>query len=131
MLPGQRNYTWLIIRTTSFEVDGVQGVPSISQSILRTSLSPNQPPYRPNSFPDLLISCQIIEYIQQHREPRKMVASHTDPVTAKNKFDDLSGIDITKHENPYDALIEACENDTVRLTHSLANSLHILWSSLL
>ncbi|KAG0646916.1 hypothetical protein D0Z07_6198 [Hyphodiscus hymeniophilus] len=30
---------------------------------------------------------------------------------AKNKFEDLSGVDIAAYANPYDALIEACEDD--------------------
>lgn len=30
---------------------------------------------------------------------------------AGNKFEDLSGIDTSLHRNPYDALIQACEND--------------------
>lgn len=32
---------------------------------------------------------------------------------AKNKFEDLSGVDISAYANPYDALIEACGNDPV------------------
>ncbi|KAH8602230.1 RNA ligase/cyclic nucleotide phosphodiesterase [Bisporella sp. PMI_857] len=32
-------------------------------------------------------------------------------VDASNKFEDLSGVDITLYKNPYDALIEACQND--------------------
>ena len=42
-----------------------------------------------------------------------MVTAHPDSVDAKNKFEDLSGVDITKYENPFDALIEACDNDPV------------------
>ncbi|KAF4625079.1 hypothetical protein G7Y89_g13091 [Cudoniella acicularis] len=30
---------------------------------------------------------------------------------SRNKFEDLSGVDIATYENPYDALIEACQND--------------------
>lgn len=36
-----------------------------------------------------------------------------DSADSKNKFEDLSGIDIAKYANPYDALIEACHNDPV------------------
>ena len=32
---------------------------------------------------------------------------------SKNKFEDLSGVDIAAYANPYDALIEACEDDPV------------------
>lgn len=32
---------------------------------------------------------------------------------SKNKFEDLSGIDIAAYANPYDALIEGCHNDPV------------------
>jgi hypothetical protein len=37
------------------------------------------------------------------------------PPTAdsQNKFEDLSGVDIAAYANPYDALIEACDNDPV------------------
>ncbi|KAA8569170.1 hypothetical protein MFRU_004g00230 [Monilinia fructicola] len=34
-----------------------------------------------------------------------------DSADSKNKFEDLSGIDIAKYANPYDALIEACHNE--------------------
>ena len=37
---------------------------------------------------------------------------------SKNKFEDLSGVDIAAYANPYDALIEACEDDPVRTTLS-------------
>ena len=30
-----------------------------------------------------------------------------------NKFEDLSGVNIAAYANPYDALIEACNNDPV------------------
>jgi hypothetical protein len=33
----------------------------------------------------------------------------------QNKFEDLSGVNTSAYENPYDALIEACENDSVIL----------------
>jgi hypothetical protein len=32
---------------------------------------------------------------------------------AQNKFEDLSGVDISAYLNPYDALIEATNNDPV------------------
>jgi hypothetical protein len=32
---------------------------------------------------------------------------------AKNKFEDLSGVDIAAYANPYDALIEACGDSPV------------------
>jgi hypothetical protein len=32
---------------------------------------------------------------------------------SRNKFEDLSGVDIAAYANPYDALIEACHNDPV------------------
>lgn len=32
---------------------------------------------------------------------------------SRNKFEDLSGVDITAYANPYDALIEACNDDPV------------------
>jgi hypothetical protein len=39
----------------------------------------------------------------------------TQLVTAdsRNKFEDLSGVDIAAYANPYDALIEACEDNSV------------------
>jgi hypothetical protein len=46
-----------------------------------------------------------------------MVAVHPDSVDSKNKFEDLSGVDITKYENPYDALIETCEDDAVSVNN--------------
>ena len=33
---------------------------------------------------------------------------------ANTKIEDLSGVDLSTHSNPYDALITACNNDTVR-----------------
>lgn len=33
---------------------------------------------------------------------------------AKNKLEDLSGVKIQPGENPYEALIRACQNDPVR-----------------
>lgn len=36
-----------------------------------------------------------------------------DSTDARNKLEDLSGITIKPGENPYKALIEACEDDTV------------------
>jgi hypothetical protein len=40
---------------------------------------------------------------------------HTLPGSAdsKNKFEDLSGVNIAAYSNPYDALIEACGDDPV------------------
>lgn len=32
---------------------------------------------------------------------------------SQNKFEDLSGVDSSAHANPYDALIEACNDDPV------------------
>ena len=32
---------------------------------------------------------------------------------SKNKFEDLSGVDIAAYANPYDALIEACHDNPV------------------
>ncbi|KAH7356501.1 RNA ligase/cyclic nucleotide phosphodiesterase [Rhexocercosporidium sp. MPI-PUGE-AT-0058] len=34
---------------------------------------------------------------------------------SRNKFEDLSGVDISAYANPYDALLEACNNDAVQL----------------
>jgi hypothetical protein len=48
-------------------------------------------------------------------------------VDASNKFEDLSGIDITVHANPYDALIQACNDDPV----SHASPLPVLKSIIL
>lgn len=42
-----------------------------------------------------------------------MPPGHPDSVDTRNKFEDLSGVDITAYTNPYDALIEACQNDPV------------------
>lgn len=39
---------------------------------------------------------------------------------ARNKLEDLSGITIQPGENPYKALIEACEDDAVFPTSSLS-----------
>lgn len=33
---------------------------------------------------------------------------------AKNKLEDLSGVEYQPGENPYKALIDACEDDSVR-----------------
>lgn len=35
---------------------------------------------------------------------------------AKNKLEDLSGVKIKPGENPYKALIEACNDDAVRVS---------------
>ncbi|KAG9239647.1 RNA ligase/cyclic nucleotide phosphodiesterase [Amylocarpus encephaloides] len=40
-----------------------------------------------------------------------MAAPHPESADARNHFEDLSGVDIASYKNPYDALIEACEND--------------------
>lgn len=32
---------------------------------------------------------------------------------SRNKFEDLSGVDISAYANPYDALLEACNNEAV------------------
>tara|TARA_R110002060_G_scaffold59545_3_gene69383 strand:- start:131 stop:484 length:354 start_codon:yes stop_codon:yes gene_type:complete len=32
---------------------------------------------------------------------------------SRNKFEDLSGVDISAYANPYDALLEACNDDAV------------------
>lgn len=45
-----------------------------------------------------------------------MVAIHPDSVDARNKFEDLSGVDIAAYTNPYNALLEACHNDPVTPT---------------
>lgn len=44
----------------------------------------------------------------------KMPSILPNPTATSNKFEDLSGIDAAAYENPYDALIEACNNDPVR-----------------
>ncbi|RFU25293.1 hypothetical protein B7463_g11049, partial [Scytalidium lignicola] len=44
-----------------------------------------------------------------------MPPGHPDSSDAKNKFEDLSGVDITAYANPYDALIEACQNDPAQI----------------
>jgi hypothetical protein len=47
---------------------------------------------------------------------------------ASNNFEDLSGIDSTKFSNPYEALIEACQNDPVRLVNlmfTFPTSIHL------
>ena len=43
-----------------------------------------------------------------------IAAPLSESVDSKNKFEDLSGIDATAYENPYDALIEASQGDPVR-----------------
>jgi len=43
-------------------------------------------------------------------------------VDASNKFEDLSGVDITLYANPYDALIEACQDNSVCPTPILSLS---------
>jgi hypothetical protein len=45
---------------------------------------------------------------------------------SKNKFEDLSGVDIAAYENPYDALIEACNNDPVPAPFTCMTTFHIL-----
>jgi len=47
------------------------------------------------------------------RQSNKMPSTLPDSVDASNKFEDLSGVDIRLHANPYDALIEACQDDPV------------------
>jgi len=42
-----------------------------------------------------------------------MVASPLELADARNKFEDLSGVDIAAYANPYDALIEASQDDPV------------------
>ncbi|TVY73223.1 hypothetical protein LSUE1_G008142, partial [Lachnellula suecica] len=44
-----------------------------------------------------------------------MVANHPESADARNEFEDLSGVDITAYGNPYDALIEACQDDPANL----------------
>ncbi|PQE33031.1 ureidoglycolate hydrolase protein [Rutstroemia sp. NJR-2017a WRK4] len=41
-------------------------------------------------------------------------------VDSKNKFEDLSGVDTAAYENPYDALIEACNNDPAGIQNRYA-----------
>lgn len=41
--------------------------------------------------------------------PRTLLGS----ADSKNKFEDLSGVNIAAYSNPYDALIEACGDDPV------------------
>ena len=43
-----------------------------------------------------------------------MPAPPPESADTKNNFEDLSGIDATAYENPYDALIEASQGDPVR-----------------
>lgn len=43
-----------------------------------------------------------------------MASALLESAEAKNSFVDLSGVDISTFLNPYDALIEACNDDTVR-----------------
>jgi hypothetical protein len=45
--------------------------------------------------------------------PSKMPAILPGSVDARNKFEDLSGVDTRAFSNPYDALIEACQDDPV------------------
>ncbi len=37
---------------------------------------------------------------------------------AGNTFEDLSGVNVALYSNPYDALIDACKDDPVRLKTS-------------
>lgn len=48
-----------------------------------------------------------------------MVVHHPESVDVRNKFEDLSGVNIAAYENPYDALIEACQDDPVIRLNSL------------
>lgn len=41
------------------------------------------------------------------------MSSTLESTDAKNKLEDLSGVKIQPGENPYKALIEACNDDTV------------------
>lgn len=43
----------------------------------------------------------------------KMPAILPGSVDTRNKFEDLSGVDTRAFSNPYDALIEACQDDPV------------------
>jgi hypothetical protein len=57
-----------------------------------------------------------------------MVSSMPALADSRNKFEDLSGVDIAAYTNPYDALIEACQNDPVHglfylTTHALSSLL--------
>ena len=51
-------------------------------------------------------------------------------VDALNKFEDLSGVDSKAFSNPYDALIEACQNDPVIRTSHFSIA-HIFWRTFL
>lgn len=42
-----------------------------------------------------------------------MVTPHPESADSRNKFEDLSGVDIAAYANPYDALIEASQDDPV------------------
>ncbi|KAH8685876.1 RNA ligase/cyclic nucleotide phosphodiesterase [Tricladium varicosporioides] len=44
-----------------------------------------------------------------------VVPAHPDSADSRNKFEDLSGVNIAAYENPYDALIEACRNDPTEI----------------
>jgi len=42
-----------------------------------------------------------------------MAPSLSELADSRNKFEDLSGVDTAAYANPYDALIEACEDNPV------------------
>jgi hypothetical protein len=42
-----------------------------------------------------------------------MASSLPELADTRNKFEDLSGVDSAAYANPYDALIEACEDSPV------------------
>jgi hypothetical protein len=45
----------------------------------------------------------------------KMQAPLLESTDSKNNFEDLSGIDATAYENPYEALVDASQGETVSL----------------
>lgn len=46
------------------------------------------------------------------------MAQRLESTDAKNKLEDLSGIELHPGDNPYKALIEACHNDSVSIITS-------------
>jgi hypothetical protein len=73
-----------------------------------------------------LISSSQVLIIESPKMPPTTLAGSAD---SKNKFEDLSGVDIAAYANPYDALIEACGNPVSTLYFPTALLNRALYSS--
>jgi hypothetical protein len=68
----------------------------------------------------------LLRKLRCHEGVLKMPPVLKGSVDAKNKFEDLSGVDIAAYPNPYDALIEACNHDPVNPYFLFLNQVTLL-----